>query len=338
MRYVAIGIAGILALTGCGGDSTPGGVETAAKSLEEAVPGCSGDPWKRFDVSEITQPERDKEGYVVPKSTQRSDLAGSLESFGNEEYESAVTSAQDAAYEVCRSDSPVGPLIFWLPKTAGEGHARWVIRANDNARPLMVQSPHSFFEGNTMEQAVETFRALDARALLVNAGHRCSNQTASGCSGTTSVCGDEDFRESDMAHAVESFFQVAHRGIATAYPSIWAVSLHSMGGDGFSISDGTTNKTGPDSPVAKLFSGLENRFPEKRVTSCNAFGTVSSTKRLCGTTNVQGRQLNGSEQACTQGANQASDRFIHLEQTLEIRKEEASRESVIKAFDAILPE
>lgn len=338
MKYRAILVGLTLILTGCE-EGLFSSVNIASNDLEEAVSECSGDPWARFRVSAIDAPPADSEAYVVPDGSRRSSIESALDSFQNESYESAVDSAEDAAYELCREDSDVGPLVFWYPTNAGEGHARWVLRVNEDARPLIVESPHSFFEGHTMEQAVETFRTLDARALLVNAGHRCSNQTASGCDGTTSVCGnsDEPFRESDMAHTVRSFFQVAHQKIAAAYTQTWAVNLHGMSRDGFSLSNGTTNDTQADTPVAQLYAELDSRFPDEQVTTCNAFDSVASDEHLCGTTNVQGRVLNGSNQACTTAANTASDRFIHLEQNLSIRESETNRSEVIQALDAIVP-
>jgi len=111
-----------------------------------------------------------------------------------------------------------------------------------------------------------------------------------------------------------------------------------MGRDGFSLSNGTTNDTQSDSPVARLYSELDSRFPDEQVTTCNAFDGVSADEQLCGTTNVQGRVLNGSSRACTEPAGTASGRFIHLEQNLSIRESEGSREAVIQALDAVLPE
>ena len=339
MQYRAILVGLTLMLAGCE-EGLFSSVDIASNDLEEAVSGCGDDPWARFRVSAIDAPPADSEAYVVPDGSRRSSLEDALDAFQDESYESAVDNAGDAAYELCRKDSEVGTLVFWYSANAGEGHARWVMRVSDDARPLVVESPHSFFEGHTMEQAVETFQGLDARALLVNAGHRCANQTASGCDGTTSVCGNssEPFRESDMAHTVQSFFQVAHRRIAAAYPETCTVNLHGMSRDGFSLSNGTTNDTQADTPVAQFYAELDSRFPDEQVTTCNAFDDVTADEHLCGTTNVQGRVLNGSAQACTEPAASASGRFIHLEQNLSIRESETSRNEVIQALDAIVPD
>ncbi len=57
--------------------------------------------------------------------------------------------------------------------------------------------------------------------------------------------------------------------------------------------------------------------------------------RLCGTTNVQGRHLNGASQPCTEAAASASGRFIHLEQSAAVR---AQAELVIAALAAAMSE
>lgn len=330
----------IFALTGCGSDSSSSNDssdEDTELTLEETIPQCSGDPWENFSVSSISAPSPDSQAYVVPANAQRTAITNSLNAFFDASYQSAVSHSTDAAYDICHMESTIGPLVFWFPQTAGEGHARWVIRASDTATPLMVQAPHSFFESHTMQQAVEIFTDLNARAVIVNGGHRCANTGYSSCSGTTSVCGEsEPFRESDMAHVVDSFFQVAHQRIAQAYSDVLTINLHGMSRDGFSLSNGTSNDTNAQSPVAKLYTELIKEFPNETVTICNRFDSTTATNHLCGTTNVQGRFLNDSTKACTASASIASDRFIHLEQNLSIRESEANRSKIIQALDVIL--
>ncbi|XOZ32191.1 hypothetical protein ACMDCT_08210 [Halomonadaceae bacterium KBTZ08] len=339
-RLIVLGL--VLALTGCGGgsdsDSTSDGADEP-ETLAEVIPACSGDPWQRVQATGIDAPPADSEAYVVPSSARRSHIQDAFQSFANTDYKGALAGASAAAYELCRSDSAAGTLVFWYPVNAGEGHARWAIRAQTDARPLVVESPHGFFETDTLTQAMEIFRELNARALLVNAGHRCANGTPSGCDGTTSVCSgsSEPFRESDMAHTLEAFFQVAHREIGALYPDTWVLNLHGMSREGISLSNGTQRATEQSSTVARFHGELAARFPDRSVTTCNAYGNTEATHHLCGTTNVQGRQRNDSPDACTQPAEAASGQFLHLEQNRSIRTDQARREQVIDALDAVLP-
>lgn len=338
MRFRMILAGLVLVVAGCGGDD--GGIDgtDTAGALADVIPGCDGDPWERFRESGIDAPPEDSEAYVVPDSARRSHTETALQAFGDEDYQGALDSAGDAAYELCHAESDVGPLVFWYPVNAGEGHARWVLRAHADARPLVVEATHGFFETDTLTQSVGIFRNLNARALLVNAGHRCANATASGCDGTTSVCGSsEPFRESDMAHTVESFFQVAHRGMTGQYPNARVLNLHGMSREGISLSNGTTDDTEESSLEARFHEALATQFPDRSVTTCNAYGSTGATNHLCGTTNVQGRQRNGSTDACTQPADTASGYFLHLEQNASIRTDQGNRDRVIEALDSVLP-
>ncbi|MEX0584555.1 MAG: hypothetical protein WEB07_02230, partial [Natronospirillum sp.] len=293
-----------LALVGCR-PTDPDNSSDTAISFENTVAVCSDGIWDHYTADKIHAPAPDSEGFVIPVSTRRNAIKNALAAFWLADYEVAVSESERAGYRLCRQGSSNDRLTFWHPATRGEGHARWVVRHGDAVRPLVIQAPHGVFDTDTMVQSVELFDALNARALIVNAAHRCANTSASSCSGTTSVCGisGEGYRESDLAHTVESFFQVAHVNLMTEFETTWAISMHGMADDGFSVSNGTTDQTTADSPSAQLARALTERMPDQRVTTCNDFGLgVEVAYRLCGSTNVQGRYLNNSPDACTANA------------------------------------
>ncbi|MCP4808669.1 MAG: hypothetical protein GY884_25290 [Proteobacteria bacterium] len=68
------------------------------------------------------------------------------------------------------------------------------------------------------------------------------------------------------------------------------------------------------------------------VTTCNELAGATVEQRKCGTTNVQGRQLNGSKEPCEEAAETASGRFLHLEQSSVVRQDLAG---VVAALGAI---
>ena len=117
-----------------------------------------------------------------------------------------------------------------------------------------------------------------------------------------------------MAHTDESFFQAAHEVLSDDLPETTIVSLHFFLEPGASVSNGKTQPTTPDSPSAQVTDAMALAFPNELVTSCNDYGAGNHDPRICGTTNTQGRYLNGSPDACGTGASSASGRFIHLEQ------------------------
>ena len=125
-------------------------------------------------------------------------------------------------------------------------------------------------------------------------------------------------------------FQAAHLALSEAYDEVVVVSLNGFSQEGISASDETTGETWPGSVGARFSSALAAELPEEIITTCNAFDGAVWDARLCGTTNVQGRHLNGSLVACTEAASRSTERFIHVEQSLDVRR--GAADSVVRAL------
>jgi len=239
--------------------------------------------------------------------------------------------AADAGYRVCVGEGPQAGLTLFEPLALDEGRARVVVRPA--GAPVILEAPHPRFDTTTLEQSIDLFEALGARALIASGTHRCAGTTPSGCDGTTSACGaPAPYRDSDPAHQIVSMFHAAHVALSEIFSDAVVVSVHGFGQDGASVSDGTTADVDADAPSARLAAALAARVAD--VTSCNDGAGVPVDVRLCGTTNTQGRHLNGSPDACLEPGSTTRGRFIHLEQSRAVRDD---RESVIAAFrDALL--
>ena len=101
-------------------------------------------------------------------------------------------------------------LIFWVGDGNEDGRGYFLVRPTGGwSINLLVESPHSVFDG-AGSCAGEVFRDTGARAFMMAGTHRCANAGNTTCSGKTSVCtGKSDpYKESDMAHVQDSFFQV----------------------------------------------------------------------------------------------------------------------------------
>ncbi len=122
-----------------------------------------------------------------------------------------------------------------------------------------------------------------------------------------------------MAHSTQSFFQSAHEYLSLRYEKAWILSLHGMSDDGLSISDGTTHDLDKDAAATRFGKALMEEFSEEYVSSCNSWEGARVELRLCGTTNVQGRFVNGAKSPCKDEAVESSGRFVHLEQSRTIR-------------------
>lgn len=299
---------------------------TVGPGLDAALPTC--------EVLAALTDERLKapaagSGEYVPPDVERAIRLESAIAAGVAHDRSSAEGAYQATYRYCLGTGVEEGLILFEPM--GVGHARIVVRPE--GAPLILEAPHPFYDTDTLDEALVIFEALGARALIVSGTHRCASDVPSGCDGSTAACGaTAPYVESDMAHATDAFFQSAHETLARLFPDDVIVSVHGFADDGASVSDGTNDPVAADAPSARLARALSARFDG--VTSCNDGAGVPTVERLCGTTNVQGRHLNGAADACTDAAPRASGRFVHLEQSRLLRGDPAT---VAAAFAEAFP-
>lgn len=332
MRLTCTLLALLFALLGCAVDE-----ELAVGDDDDvtaALPICSGGVMAAFTEDEIDPPPPDSEDYAPPGGDALDALRDGLQAFLDDDLTGAMERAGDAGYEVCSGAGDEEDLVLFRPDSRGSGHALFAVRTLA-ARPLILGAPHVWLEVGVLEEAVATFEQVHGRALIVTGNHRCSNDTPAGCDGTTSVCGgSEPYRESDMAHVVDSHYQVAHEVLAAHFADDWVMSMHGFWMTGVSVSNGTHAPTEPGTPVALFAGALVDALPGEYVTACSSGTEAPRDVRYCGTTNVQGRHVNGSPDPCNTEAAEAVERFIHLEQFVTIW---AEPQPVIDALDSVLP-
>jgi hypothetical protein len=192
-------------------------------------------------------------------------------------------------------------------------------------RDFIVQAPHTPFEPGTAEEAAILLRDLGGRAAIISGAHRCASRAFTTCDGTTEVCSGtlEGYRDSDAGHNVNTLFHTAHVLLAERWPSSIVMSLHGMKEDneGVRTSVIISNGIRADDPaqqtVATRFRMALGRSIKQpgAVVSCNLPPDASfQFRKLCGFTNVQGRQVNGDTDACRGSVDQGTGRFIHMEQ------------------------
>jgi len=278
-------------------------------------------------------------GYTPPTSAELQAFEAGLTTLLLGQQESAVSLLKSAGLEAVVLQETGGQTLLLVREPAGQAARGWGLYAFDvaPARPdLVIEVPHAQFEEKTADQGAEYTVALKPAALLVAGAHRCASDTASPCSGTTAVCSTtaQAFRVSDAAHYTEAAFQAAHRAATAQWPSAVAVQLHGMtfvtGGPHAVVSDGTSFSA-PSAGLANQLAAALAQQLGLAVESCNQPHTAT----LCGTTNVQGRHSNGSPAPCTVPASAATGRFLHLEQSSELRG--AQRAKVLASLQAIFP-
>ena len=318
-------------------DDDDTGDDDDAVDVTAELPPCEGGVLAAFSADEIAPPAAASGDYLVPGEDTLEAITASFEALVGGDAELAQAQVAVAGYEVCRGEGQEAGTALWRPLVAGSGRSLFAWRAV-GARPLIVGVPHPWFELETLDEGVDAFDRLSARALIAAGTHRCANSGEAPCDGTTGACGGDGvpYRESDMAHVLDSVYQLAHELIADQHADDWVLSLHGMPSDGISVSNGTSDdieETDPLDPTAALYEALASEFGDEYVTSCSAFEGATVDERLCGDTNVQGRYVNGSSDACTASAPASAGRFVHLEQSLDVRQE---FDRVVDAIGAVL--
>lgn len=238
--------------------------------------------------------------------------------------------AADAGYEIFRyRDAPSGRwLVYGRDKTTF-GQAYFVINPYAK-RNIVIEVPHEGYDTGTAEQGARIFLELAARALIINKEHRCSDPHATTCSGTTGPCNNsKPLRESDVAHDERNTFHLLHRAFSDGDTATKFVQLHGFDGsattDKAEIADGTTTDLNLGSVSVLFASKLATYVPELDVVrSCQEAADGSPPSGRCATTNVQGRYTHGSANECTANAPANTNRFLHVEQAIELRDNDPS--------------
>ena len=333
-RWKALALCAFLCAGGCGSDPAP---SDAGEVTEDAGGVDAGASWPTCAVmSALTReslmaPAGGSGAYRGPGAGQVEALRAAAAAALAGDVGRASEAARRAEYRICRGEGAEADLLLFEPTSQAAGHARAIVRAGGVA--LVLEAPHPFYDTDTLAQSISLFEQLGARALIVSGTHRCAGNMPSGCDGTTSACGSSSpYPESDPAHAVAGTFHALHVALAESLDDAVMVSVHGFGATGASVSDGTTGLIDPGAPAARLARALSAQV--SGVTSCNEGSGAAFEVRLCGTTNVQGRQLNGAADACSESRPAGLGRFIHLEQSRAVR---ADVSAVTSAFREAFP-
>ena len=320
-------------------DADSGGLRDAAApdAAPPIVPPCAPDALSLFTRAQINPPWRDSEDYAPPPQSALDALRASLMAHFDGDMIRARTLATSAGYQLCAGEADGDPVLVGYPVEDSSGHARWIRRLSDRPSRLILEAPHGFFDIDTLAESVFLFREVRAHALIVTGTHRCAIGRSTACDGRTTVCTGErePFRVSDMAHTDDAYFHAAHEAFFDGLDERhWVISIHGFSDEGISLSNGTTHPTAANAPVARLASALSRRFPDHPVTTCSDYPGARHETRQCATTNTQGRDVNGADPACTTQAEQASERFVHIEQSRAVRR---SMNLVAEAMAEVAP-
>jgi len=270
--------------------------------------------------------QKETAGFVVPSAAEQDQFRIAFDKLLQNDLSAAQEGFDGLHLDLIEFHDTGGSTFYLVRENPGfplRGWGLYVVNPSAS-RVVAIEAPHPLFDFSTEDEAAQVFLSLNARALLIAGTHRCANLTeASNCSGPVNQCGATTPRISDAAHATEQVFQTAHAAVMDSDPLLAAISLHGFsqaaGEPDAYVSDGTTDTGGSDALSNALTSQLQTLTGQADAAlSCND-GSSGASSHLCGTLNVQGRYANQSVDACTASATASSNRFLHIEQSMDLR-------------------
>ena len=201
---------------------------------------------------------------------------------------------------------------------------------------LVLQAPHPKNDSNTGQQSAFVFRSTGARAFFLPGTHRCNSSIFSPCDGTTSVCGtSEPFRESDAAHSVSIPFYIATVALEELeHP--YVVQLHGFAKLTTDPDVIMSNSTALSPPVDLLSQIRDALLVADNALTFKIAHLDTDWTRLTGTTNVEGRLINGSSDPCSDASPSNAGRFFHLEQAFSRLRDNATNwQKMAAAFSTV---
>jgi hypothetical protein len=196
------------------------------------------------------------------------------------------------------------------------GAGALLVRTSADARNVLVEAPHTFFDVGTLDVAVTVFHELRARALLINTVHRTAG-------GDAPADDAEELRDharsgtaaADLAHAPQSFYLAAHRELVEAFGRAGTVQLHGFRDEALPGTRVVVSAAGSTADARAVQSGLAQALgPGVHLYPVDV-------KRLGGTTNVQAR-----------ASIETNAPFLHLELSRSLRSELVTSEELRVRF------
>jgi len=281
-------------------------------------------------LKSIDYGDKDANNWVEPDAIKLDQYRTAVDYFLSNDFLTAHQVATAIGYEVIEFTVGKGKktnthYILWeteqLPSTAFTGGGTLVM--NPEGANVVLQAPHPNSDLHTEDQAIETYLGTNTKYLML-AGTRRENSTQ------PSPCTDASYRKSDSAHYTEQFFYAAHERISLFNPSTIFIQLHGFGTSSLNnlqvqcgtssdllanISDGVNHPSDPNGN--DFMHELRRNIENGGIIDACVYG--NDTSSLGGAWNTTGRFTNDSVDACTLNADQPSHRFIHLEQSYNIR-------------------
>jgi hypothetical protein len=283
------------------------------------IPTPTSTPNKTYDFDvfiselEITMPGACMEGYLIPKTTDEQAFRSMTIYIIGENPEAAVKLASKFKYELLllfdQAETDAESYVLWEQQPIEKGWGIYFFRKR-SFRNIVVEAPHPDADEYTAALALDLYRALDAKALLIAGAHRDANMDGS----------------ADLTHARESIFQTVHLALfnPAEEPNDETIFLQVHG---YSVD------RHPNLPDVIIGYNWE-KDPEKDALLSNIVQSIQENDirvGVCGGQNYRGLcGISNVQRSATEGGI-----FIHIELSGTIRKDD--RMLVLALTEALNP-
>lgn len=282
--------------------ATPTPLASITPIATPALETIKGNFRNQISLLEENMPRPKSERYIVPTTQEQADFVKLVSLINKNEVghtgDLLNKNYYRLNYYVDRGDDYALSYLLREQRPIQKGWGLYAFRANSTSN-IIIEAPHPLYDRRTPSVALDIYRALDARALLIAGAHRNANGDGS----------------ADAAHSQNSIFESVHEALAkevlAASGQVIILQIHgfhSIKHAGYpQVVFGFGSKI--DTRELSLGQELEDTFAEQGlyVGACNG----NTWKDLCGTKNIQAASPNGAL-------------FIHIELDEEVRKNDAA--------------
>ena len=305
--FLVLAVIIVLSLVGCASHpnpplSPPAAHPSPTPTASPVLETIKGSFQNQISILENNMPRAKSGGYLSPTNQEQTDFTELVSLIVMKDLARAADLAAKNDYTlnyyVDRGDGYAVSYLLREQRPIQKGWGLYALRL-DSSSNIIVEAPHPLYDKRTPSVALDLYRALDARALLIAGAQRNANHDGS----------------ADVAHAPESIFQSVHvalsQEIQTGSGDVIILQIH-----GFHTSKhegypqvvfGLGEKPLPGEVA--IAQKIKNALSKKGIRAGICTSAESELKELCATTNMQGSVM-------SEGA------FIHIELDEKIRKKD----------------
>ena len=317
--FLLLAVIMMLSLAGCASHLNPNpplppisypNLTPAASSVLDTIKGSFRN---QIGILEKNMPRAQSEGYLPPTVEEQSDFAELVSALNRGDLTRAADLATRNAYTlnyyVDRGDNYAMSYLLREQKPIQKGWGLYAFRL-DSTSNIVIEAPHPLYDKRTPTVALDMYRALDARALLIAGAQRNANRDKS----------------ADVAHAPESIFQSVHLALShemqASSEDVIILQIHGFHSSKHEGYPEVVFGLG-ENPLPKevaIAQKIKDALSKQGISAGLCVGIGSELEDLCAKTNVQSA-------VTKEGA------FIHIELDEKIRKnDDAFVNALVQVF------